>query len=69
MAVILACDGGCGALSPDTDGLHTANQWTVLRTWTRVDPGGPERSNNDKMFCERCAARIDREVRRQVNRA
>ncbi len=48
------CDG-CGAESPDEDGLHVANHWWDLESVHRNDAGGDRRV---LVFCQSCADKV-----------
>lgn len=59
MAMIIVCDGGCGAQSPNPrTGLHDANSWLIVRAirsralFDRAYPG------DDQRFCAACAPRV-----------
>lgn len=49
MAMYESCDGGCGAVSPDAEGLYQANQWINVRITPRKT-----NSFRDLTYCVEC---------------
>ncbi len=57
MAIIIVCDGGCGAQSPDPKtGLFVANKWYKIKI---ESPAGEYRREPELIFCGECLKRIE----------
>jgi hypothetical protein len=64
MATFEKCDGGCGKISPDEDGLYHANHWVEVAVRDRSGRwrNSFKADSRKYLLCRECAEAMLREI-------